>query len=381
MDIIFSIQNQRLRCRSADVYVEGSRDYLNAVFEVSEDWNDCTITVFFQHKDSEDIIARILEPDFTCKVPTQVIEDGEVKVWARGDTSAQTITTNEVTITIYNTGDFDVGADLYNQVISMMRDTKDMANAAVNGAGGALESAERAEAAAQEVEEHAALVSEDRKAVEELVEQVLSQSISWDEIKNKPTEFTPEAHKHEISDILDLEERLNQLKPEGTAQVREIRVEDGISVLHAMRTMPVGLAQVWVEAGCVDNPGLSHGDLSGVVCVNELHDEDCYYGWILLIDERGRSFTRSVTAGRGSAWRLSNASGASYEFGSGLSVDEENGMVSLSAATAERIGGIIVGDGLYVDESGKLKIQSVNIDQLTPGDAEIIINGGSANGQ
>lgn len=382
MDILFSIQNQRLRCRSTDVYVEGSRDYLNAVFDVSEDWSECIVTAYFQHENSEDIIARILDDNMSCKVPTQVIEDGEVKVWVRGD-STQTITTNEVTLTIYNTGDFDVGADLYNQVLAIMRDTKDMANAAVNGAGGALESAECAEAAAQEAEAYAAVVAEDRKIVEDLADQVLGREVSWDDIANKPTEFTPEAHEHDTSDIVGLDERLEELSAQsgGAVDVRTIKTEDSTSVLQAMNTMAPGLHLVQVEAGCVENPISATGNLSGFACVDELHDEDCYYGWIMLTDEVGCFFTQSVVAGKSSGWKQSNASGeagVSYTFGTGLHV--QGNAVSVAAATTDSIGGVIAGDGLSVDENGTLRVQSVSIDQLVQGDEEIVINGGSVAG-
>lgn len=110
MDIHFSILNQRLCCRSAGVYVEGSRDYLKAVFCTSEDWGDCAITAFFRHTKQAGIVTCALTEDLQCKVPAQVIKTGDVKIWVRGDTSEQTIATNEVTLTIYGTGNVDIQA-------------------------------------------------------------------------------------------------------------------------------------------------------------------------------------------------------------------------------------------------------------------------------
>lgn len=394
MDILFSIQNQRLRCHSTDVYVEGSRDYLDAVFKVSEDWNESIITVYFKHDGSDDIVGKILDENMSCKVPTQVIEDGEVKVWARGD-STQTITTNEVTLTIYNTGEFDVGADLYNQVITMMRETKDMANAAVSGAGGALESADRADAAAQQAEAHAATAAADRRAVEELADQVLYHEVAWDDIKNKPTEFTPAAHLHDQSDILELEQRLAELEARigsgsgggtessPTSRVISVMAADGMSAVKSLNNVSVGVYSLYVEEGCPNNPIGAVGDLRGICSVDEWHDDGCYYGWMVLTDKLSQCFAQQVYAGDGTGWaRLDgNSAGGSdavvpFTIGDGLEVT--NNTLSLRTATSDQKGGVVLGDEFEVNEHGKLSVSSLGIEKILSSEEELIFIGGSA---
>lgn len=155
MELRFTIHNQRLRCLSSDICVEGSRDYLTATFETSEAWRDHVITVFFQHNDDDTAIARILPETLTCEVPAQVIKSGVLHIWARGDKDTQTIPTNKVTFTIYSTGplqpetDVDGTPDVYNQILMIMQESVEASNAAIQRADEAIEIARRAEELAQ----------------------------------------------------------------------------------------------------------------------------------------------------------------------------------------------------------------------------------------
>jgi len=68
-------------------------------------------------------------------------------------------------------------------------------------------------------------------------------SITWDEIGNKPTEFPPEDHNHEISDVNGLEDALQQLPQPGhthdfseVVQAENASTYAGLNVSEALDT-------------------------------------------------------------------------------------------------------------------------------------------------
>lgn len=145
MDLSFSITNQRLRAHADDIYVEGSQRYLRAQFTVSEDWADHIVTVFFQHADDEAPTAVVLPDSLECEIPANVLRSGSVYIWARGDLAPSVITTNQVILTVYATGQINIdpeeGQDLYSQVLEL---TKQAQQAAADAAEDAERTAEYA---------------------------------------------------------------------------------------------------------------------------------------------------------------------------------------------------------------------------------------------
>lgn len=148
MILNFDIENQRLRSSANDVYVEGSVEYLQAKFTLSEDWVDHVVTVFFQHEGDDVPTALILPNTLECTVPSNVLRAGQVYVWARGDLAPSVITTNQVILTVYATGainvDPDLNDDVYGQILGMAQEAQQSAE-------NAAEDAERAASYAQQV--------------------------------------------------------------------------------------------------------------------------------------------------------------------------------------------------------------------------------------
>ena len=148
MILNFDIENQRLRSSANDVYVEGSVEYLQAKFTLSEDWVDHVVTVFFQHEGDDVPTALILPNTLECTVPSNVLRAGQVYVWARGDLAPSVITTNQVILTVYATGainvDPDPNDDVYGQILGMAQEAQQSAE-------NAAEDAERAASYAQQV--------------------------------------------------------------------------------------------------------------------------------------------------------------------------------------------------------------------------------------
>ena len=138
MILNFTIDNQRLRCRATDVYVEGSLGYLDAEFAVSEDWNDKVITVFFQHSTDSAPYAVILDDNLSCRIPSSVLKAGQVEVWVRGDHAETMVTTSTIYFVVYATGSVAIvdpdEQDVYSQVVEMMTAAKNDADAAKNSA-------------------------------------------------------------------------------------------------------------------------------------------------------------------------------------------------------------------------------------------------------
>ena len=148
MILSFDIENQRLRSSADDVYVEGSVEYLQAEFTLSEDWADHVVTVFFQHEGDDAPTALILPDTLECTVPSNVLRAGQIYIWARGDLASSVITTNQVILTVYATGainiDPDPNDDVYGQILGMAQEAQQSAE-------NAAEDAERAANYAQQV--------------------------------------------------------------------------------------------------------------------------------------------------------------------------------------------------------------------------------------
>ena len=174
MDVLFSVTGQRLRCHSTAVYVEGSREYLFAQFTINDEWKGKTITATFSHTDVEEPVSVILDDTLCCAFPAKLLISGELSVWLRGD-DEQVITTNKTALTIYSTGtmpEIEDVEDQYHQMIDVMRNTQELANAAVYHADGAAESAGMAELAAEAALKHAndtAKLIDDANAIFELL--------------------------------------------------------------------------------------------------------------------------------------------------------------------------------------------------------------------
>ena len=138
MILNFDIENQRLRSSANDVYVEGSVEYLQAKFTLSEDWVDHVVTVFFQHEGDDVPTALILPNTLECTVPSNVLRAGQVYVWARGDLAPSVITTNQVILTVYATGainvDPDPDDDVYGQILGMTQQAQRAAESAAEDA-------------------------------------------------------------------------------------------------------------------------------------------------------------------------------------------------------------------------------------------------------
>lgn len=138
MILNFDIENQRLRSSANDVYVEGSVEYLQAKFTLSEDWVDHVVTVFFQHEGDDVPTALILPNTLECTVPSNVLRAGQVYVWARGDLAPSVITTNQVILTVYATGainvDPDPDDDVYGQILGMTQQAQRSAESAAEDA-------------------------------------------------------------------------------------------------------------------------------------------------------------------------------------------------------------------------------------------------------
>ena len=88
------IINQRLYIKEPPETAEGTREYLKAEFNFSEDWSGLTKTAFFRGANG-DIVPRLLEED-TCTVPAEVLAaSGRVGVSVSG-TLGETIITTDI---------------------------------------------------------------------------------------------------------------------------------------------------------------------------------------------------------------------------------------------------------------------------------------------
>lgn len=87
------IINQRLYIKEPPETAEGTREYLKAEFNFSEEWDEMTKTAFFRGANG-DTVPRLLEED-TCTVPAEVLAaSGRVGVSVSGTLGEMIITTD-----------------------------------------------------------------------------------------------------------------------------------------------------------------------------------------------------------------------------------------------------------------------------------------------
>lgn len=99
MNLIFSITNQHITRTDSEIVVADSRNYLNATFSFSSDWDDVAAkTAVFKH--GEEAYTVILNNN-ACLVPHEVIKSGHFNVSVFG---GNRITVDIARVDVYPSG-------------------------------------------------------------------------------------------------------------------------------------------------------------------------------------------------------------------------------------------------------------------------------------
>ena len=122
MELQFSIKHQNLIRTDTSRVVEKSRNYLYAVFNFSEEWTGVIKTASFRH-DKDVSYDVILNESETCKVPWEVIREGQIHVSVYG---GDLITTNIAVIDVEQSGyaegeePGEPTPDVYTQILKII---------------------------------------------------------------------------------------------------------------------------------------------------------------------------------------------------------------------------------------------------------------------
>ena len=123
------VVNQRLYLEPPET-AEGTREYLRAEFDFSEEWDGMTKTAFFRGADGENH-PKLLEDD-TCIVPTEALAaPGRVGVSVSGTLGETVITTDIKSFTLPATlsggTPFDPEPTVWQQILDKVDETKQIA--------------------------------------------------------------------------------------------------------------------------------------------------------------------------------------------------------------------------------------------------------------
>lgn len=124
------IINQRLYIKEPPETAEGTRKYLKAEFNFSEEWDEMTKTAFFRGANG-DTVPRLLEED-TCTVPAEVLAaSGRVGVSVSGTLGETIITTDIesffVPATLNGGTPSDPEPTVWQQILDKVDETKQIA--------------------------------------------------------------------------------------------------------------------------------------------------------------------------------------------------------------------------------------------------------------
>lgn len=94
MILKFKTDKQQLQRIDMNEAVENTQNYLTAEFTLDSDWEEKNITALFQKGNV--IKEIILEEDYSCVVPSEVIRSGGFSVALLGVKGSEVITSNKV---------------------------------------------------------------------------------------------------------------------------------------------------------------------------------------------------------------------------------------------------------------------------------------------
>lgn len=151
MQLIFTVQNQRIARTDNEKPVAGSVGYLTALFTFSADWDGLIKTAIFRAGTATPYEVLIAD-DGTCEVAIQAIVSGTMYVSVRGDSvTGDTVflPTAANAVQIYAAGAVsgetpaDPTPDVYAQILASMREPADglsaYDSAVLGGYNGAVE--------------------------------------------------------------------------------------------------------------------------------------------------------------------------------------------------------------------------------------------------
>ena len=95
MDIKFNVDNTVLTRVDDTPLVEGTMNYLYAVFEFTAEWDNMPKTVVFSH---EDELEQVILKDDKCLIPTEIIKPTQFEVTVY---SGNKLITNKYTVNVY----------------------------------------------------------------------------------------------------------------------------------------------------------------------------------------------------------------------------------------------------------------------------------------
>jgi len=146
-DIHITVNGQTAVVQEHNIIVSDAKNYLNAVFTFSSEWDGMTKTAIFTRKE---LVKPVLLTDDRCVIPWEVIKQGGFVVSVVGMANGTVITTSTVSIgpdlkcipfpvmineTSYSAGDTinPPTVDIYEQIINMLINSAEQAREAIKG--------------------------------------------------------------------------------------------------------------------------------------------------------------------------------------------------------------------------------------------------------
>jgi len=146
-DIHITVNGQTAVVQEHNIIVSDAKNYLNAVFTFSSEWDGMTKTAIFTRKE---LVKPVLLTDDRCVIPWEVIKQGGFVVSVVGMANGTVITTSTVSIepdlkcipfpvmineTSYSAGDTinPPTVDIYDQIINMLINSAEQAREAIKG--------------------------------------------------------------------------------------------------------------------------------------------------------------------------------------------------------------------------------------------------------